>query len=83
MRTMQIRIPEVLLLDPALTTVEVERRSQFLMGLKYFELGQLTSGQAAELCGLSRTAFLTEASRLGVAVADLSKEEMQDEFANA
>lgn len=80
---MQIRIPEVLLLDPAQTTTEVERRSQFLMGLKYFELGQFTYGQAAELCGLSLMAFLTEASRLGVAVADLSKEEMQDEFANA
>jgi hypothetical protein len=33
------------------------------------------------MCGMNRAAFLTEASRTGVPVADLPMEEMNDEFA--
>jgi predicted HTH domain antitoxin len=50
--------------------------------LKYFELGEITSGQAASMCGMSRAAFLQEASRHGVPVIDLSEEEMAQEFAH-
>lgn len=83
MKTIQLRVPDALLLDPLQSLAAVERRSQFLVALKYFELGQLSSGQAAAMCELSRTAFLLEASRAGVAVADLSAEEMADEFRHA
>ena len=83
MKTIQLRVPDALLLDPLQTLAAVEHRSQFLLALKYFELGQLTSGQAGAMCDLSRTAFLLEAGRAGVAVADLSAEEMNDEFRHA
>lgn len=61
---------------------EVEQRSKFLLALKYFELGEITSGQAARMCGMGRVAFLHEASRHGVPVIDLSEEEMEQEFAH-
>jgi hypothetical protein len=80
MRTIQLQVPETLLLDSAQSWAEVERRSQLLLALKYFELGQVTSGQAAAMCGIARTAFLTKASRLGVPVAELSDDEIADEF---
>ncbi|MBM3853461.1 MAG: UPF0175 family protein [Verrucomicrobia bacterium] len=83
MKTVQIHVPEALLLQPGSTLGAVEKRSQFLLALKYFELGELSSGQAAEMCGMSRVVFLTEASRLGVPVADLSPEEMDSEFSHA
>ncbi len=82
MKTIQLALPEVLLLDPLQTLAGVERRSQFLLALKYFELGELSSGQAARMCGLGRPAFLLEAGRLGVAVAELSPEEFDAEFAH-
>jgi len=82
MTTIQVTLPDALLLDPFQTRVGVERRSQFLLALKYFELGELSSGQAARMCGLGRTAFLLEAGRLGVAVAELSPEELDSEFAH-
>ncbi len=82
MKTIQLALPDVLLLDPLQTLAGVERRSQFLLALKYFELGELSSGQAARMCGLGRTAFLLEAGRLGVAVAELSPEEFDSEFAH-
>jgi predicted HTH domain antitoxin len=83
MKTIQVQLPEALLLQPGITLEQLEKRSQFLLALKYFELGELSSGQAAQICGMSRSAFLHETSRLGVPVADLTEEEMQDEFRDA
>ena len=61
---------------------ELEQRSKFLLALKYFELGEITSGQAAQMAGMGRVAFLNEASRNGVAVIDMDEEEMELEFAH-
>jgi predicted HTH domain antitoxin len=83
MKTIQLQLPESLLLHTGQSLADLERRSQVLLALKYFELGQLSSGQAAEMCGMTRATFLTEASLLGVPAADLSPEEMQEEFGHA
>ena len=83
MKTIRITVPEILLLDPLQTLAGLERRSQFLLAVKYFELGELSSGQAAQMCDMGRTAFLLEAGRLGVAVADLSADELEAEFGHA
>ena len=58
----------------------VRERSLFLLALKYFELGELTSGQAASLCGKGRVAFLAEAARYGVPAVELTGDELADEF---
>jgi len=83
MKIIQLVVPEVLLLDPTQSMAGLERRSQFLLALKYFELGELSSGQAAQMCGLSRPALLLEAGRYGVAVAELDQDELEAEFAHA
>ena len=82
MKTIQLRVPDALLLDPLQSLAAVERRSQFLLALKYFELGELSSGQASQMCCMSRAVFLIESSRHGVPVADLSSEEMDAEFSD-
>jgi hypothetical protein len=43
---MQIELPDVLLLRTK-DREAVMRRSRFLLALKYFELGEMSSGQAA------------------------------------
>ena len=53
------------------------------LALKFFERGQLTSGQAAVMCGLNRVDFLFEASRQGVPVADLDGAELDRELGAA
>ncbi len=83
MKTIQVQLPDTLLLHPGGTLADLEKRSQFLLALKFFELAELSSGQASQMCGMNRAAFLYEASRLGVPVADLSPEEMDDEFTKA
>lgn len=67
------------MLDVLQTLATVERRIQLLLALRYFELGQLSSGQAARMCSLGRAAFLHEAGRLGVPVAELSPDELENE----
>ncbi len=62
---------------------QLERRSQYWLALKLFELGKVSSGQAAEMCGLNRVDFLLEVGRSGVAVADLTNEEVAAEARHA
>ncbi len=52
-----------------------------LLATKLFQTGRLTSARSAELCGLSRVAFLFEASKVGVSPIQLDDEELKIEFA--
>lgn len=54
---------------------------RFLLALKLFEQGRITSGKAGRLSGMGRVEFLFAASRAGVPVVDLSQDEMDNEFA--
>lgn len=77
--TVEIPVPNSLLLHSK-DLASLQSRSRFLLAMKFFELGELSSGQAAEMCGLSRVGFLFEAGRQGVAVAELSDDEILEEF---
>ena len=77
--TVEIPVPDSLLLHSK-DLAALQMRSRFLLAMKFFELGELSSGQAAEMCGLSRVGFLFEAGKQGVPVAELSVEELAGEF---
>lgn len=79
--TLAIDLPTCLTLQGK-NRAELEQRSKFLLALKYFELGEITSGQAAQMADMGRVAFLNEASRNGVPVIDMDEEEMALEFAH-
>lgn len=81
MASLTIQIPEALLMQTGASREALERESQFWLALKFFERGQLTSGQAASMCGMNRVDFLFEAGRNGVPVADLDGEELSRELA--
>jgi len=78
---LQIELPDSLLLTTGQTREEFLREATFLLALKMFEMGRISSGQAAELCGMPRVGFLFTAGRMGVPVVDLDEEEMAREFA--
>jgi predicted HTH domain antitoxin len=80
--TLKIELPLNLTLH-AKNQAAVEQRSRLLLALKYFELSEVTSGQAARMCGMGRVAFLTEASRYGVPATELEEVELQLEFSDA
>jgi len=76
----EIPVPDSLLLHSK-DLASLQERSRLLLAVKFFELGELSSGQAAEMCGLSRVGFLYEAGKSGVPVAELSADELAGEFA--
>ena len=80
--TFEIDFPATLLLH-AKDQSALHERSRFLLALKYFELGELSSGQAAAMCGMGRVRFLAEAARCGMPAVELTGEELEQEFANA
>jgi hypothetical protein len=79
--TRGIELPTCLTLQGK-SRAELEQRSEFLLALKYFELGEINSGQAAQMAGMGRVAFLNDASRSGVAVIDMDEEEIERELAH-
>ena len=49
--------------------------------MKLFEMGRLSSGQAASLAGMGRVQFLLECHRFGTPVTAWNDEELRAEFA--
>jgi hypothetical protein len=83
MKTLTVQVPEALLLQSGCSEAALASETQFLLALKFFELGRLTSGQAAEMCGTNRVDFLVAAAKAGVPAADLDGEELTKEIQNA
>ena len=79
----QIELPESVLAVTGQSQQEFVKEAKFLLALKLFELGRVSSGRAAEISGVPRLDFLLLAGKMGVPVADLADEEMDREFADA
>lgn len=65
------------------TPQEFAEEAKMAMAAKLYELKRLSSGMAAGLAGVSRARFLLELHRYGVAVIDLSEEDLASDVANA
>jgi predicted HTH domain antitoxin len=48
--------------------------------VKFFELGRLSSGAAADLAGVPRVVFLSRLADFGVDTFDLTEEQLEREF---
>ena len=59
------------------------QEAKMAMAVKLYEMKRLSSGMAATLAGVSRVAFLMQLHRYGVAVIDLSPEDLASDIANA
>jgi hypothetical protein len=53
-----VEIPDTLCLCKTRGFANFENAARLALGMKLFEMGRLTSGQAAQLAGISRIAFL-------------------------
>lgn len=63
------------LLSLGLSPEEFSDEAKLVLAAKLYELGKLTSGQAARLCGKQRVEFLMSLGRLGVAACNLRPED--------
>lgn len=80
MNIIQIEYSESLAAALNLSPEAFTYEAKLALAVKMFELGRLTSGQAAKLAGLSRVQFLLESSRLGAASVAWDQEELEAEF---
>lgn len=64
-------------LPPFVSAVE----GRLMMALKFFELGRLSLGQAAEVAGYSKRAFIDVLGQYGIPVADYPASELANEVA--
>jgi Uncharacterised protein family (UPF0175) len=63
------------------TTAEAfEREARMALAAKLFELGRLTSGQAAQLAGIPRVTFLLNCPAFGVPSVKWDAMEIEAEF---
>ncbi len=65
------------------TQEEFEREATWAMVVKLFEMKRISSGMAANLLGVDRVNFLLRLTDFGVAMIDLTEEELLSDFENA
>ena len=80
---LNIDYPETLPDAMGRTREQFEQEAKWAMAIKLFELKRLSSGQAAALVGIDRVSFLLNLDRYGVAMIDLSEEELLSDLENA
>ena len=75
-----IEYGDEVLLSAAMSREEFDGETRFLLAAKLFELGKLSSGQAARLCGKDRVAFLLSLDRVAVPAINLDLEELEHDL---
>jgi predicted HTH domain antitoxin len=78
-RTLTIEYGDELLSNLSLSPEEFSEEAKFLLAAKLYELGRLTSGQAARLCGKRRIEFLNLLSKNGTPGSNLRAEDANAE----
>jgi predicted HTH domain antitoxin len=77
---LSIEYSEDVLLSTGLPERDFNEEARFLLAAKLYELGRLSSGQAATLCGKGRVEFLLSLPRIGVSLSNLRPEDATSEL---
>jgi hypothetical protein len=77
--TLTIDYGDDVLFSVGLSREEFAEEARFLLAAKLYELGKLTSGQAAHLCGKGRVDFLFSLPRVGVSLSNLGPDDADAE----
>ena len=75
MQTMSIDLPETAFAALRKAPDEFVREMRIAAAVKWYELGELSQGKAAEVAGLTRAAFIDALARFKVSPLQYSTEE--------
>jgi len=71
-RTIEISLPDCMELEPD--------EIKMIVAAKLFDMGELSSGQAAEIAGVSRRQFIETVGKYGVSLFQYSAEELKQDL---
>ncbi len=80
MKAIQIEYPEAWPAAAGSSAERFENEARLAAAMKLFEMGRLTSGQAAQLAVISRMAFLFSCEQWNVPVVNWDNDELAAEF---
>lgn len=80
MKAIAIEYPEAWTAANGTSAESFERDARMAAAAKLFEIGRLTSGQAAQLAGIPRVAFLLSCPQWGVPAVTWDADETAAEF---
>ena len=80
MKALQIEYPESWPAAAGSSTERFEGEARMALAMKLFEMGRLTSGQAAQLAGVSRVVFLLSCPQWNVPTVAWDTDEICAEF---
>jgi predicted HTH domain antitoxin len=80
MKAMHIEYPESWAALAGSSPERFENEARMALAMKLFEMGRLTSGQAAQLAGVSRIAFLFSCPQWNVPAVNWDAQELAAEF---
>ena len=83
MQTVLLEIPATAFAALGESPDEFVNEMRIAAAVKWYELGRLSQGKAAEVAGLTRAAFIEALSRFKVSPIQISAEEMMKELADA
>ncbi|MBZ5727566.1 MAG: UPF0175 family protein [Acidobacteriia bacterium] len=83
MSQVTLSIPDETLRALKATPDDFAATIRFAAAVKLYEMGQLSSGAAAQLAGVPKPFFLSRLADHGVSTFDLSEEELTHDFKNA
>ena len=78
--TLTIEYADDLLFSLGVSEKEFTEEAKLLIAAKLYEMGKLSSGQAANLAGKSRVEFLFSLSRLNIPMSNLREEDLREEL---
>lgn len=78
--TLTIEYTDELLFTLGVSNEQFSEEAKLLLAAKLYEMGKISSGQAARLAGKSRVEFLFSLARLNVPMGNLQAEDIKNEL---